>query len=221
MSWATDAPGDGGKAAIAWVCWCPGWSWGQGTVSPPRLGTRGDTGPGLTLATGSLLRVATRLSFLTWVLVFMASQMAFSVAMGMSCGKGTWCHQGRGGIPQGTTWVSPGGCKRHRGGVDVTKGTGASPRGCWMSPKGCHQQDMDAPGWGPARCSPWGRPRMGTNAPETPHKRDQPQRDTPGQRAAPWDRVTKPMGTPRDGTCHPGSTQGRPGDALGQGPAPP
>lgn len=47
-------------------------------------------GEGLTVATGSLLRVATRLSFLTWVLVFMASQMAFSVEMGMSCSEGTW-----------------------------------------------------------------------------------------------------------------------------------
>lgn len=50
----------------------------------------GGCGEGLTVATGSLLRVATRLSFLTWVLVFMASQMAFSVEMGMSCSKGTW-----------------------------------------------------------------------------------------------------------------------------------
>lgn len=70
-------------------------------MSPPcrgTLGDMGDAGLGLTLATGSLLRVATRLSFLTWVLVFMASQMAFSVAMGMSCGRGTsprgpGCHQ--------------------------------------------------------------------------------------------------------------------------------
>lgn len=105
-SWATDAPGDGGKATITWPCWCPGWSLGQGTVSPPCLGTwrglrrgAGDTGLGLTLATGSLLRVATRLSFLTWVLVFMASQMAFSVEMGMSCSKGMW--------------VSPRGCGCH------------------------------------------------------------------------------------------------------------
>lgn len=71
-------------------------------MSPPCLGMCGDmgkAGPGLTLATGSLLRVATRLSFLTWVLVFMASQMAFSVAMGMSYGKGTW------GSPRG--WGHP------------------------------------------------------------------------------------------------------------------
>ena len=67
---------------------------GQGNVSPSCLGTCGDMGCGLTLATGSLLRVATRLSFLTWVLVFMASQMAFSVEMGMSCGTGTGCHWG-------------------------------------------------------------------------------------------------------------------------------
>ena len=67
----------------------------------------GAPGPGLTLATGSLLRVATRLSFLTWVLVFMASQMAFSVETGMSCGEGTWvsprgrgCPPGDGDIPE-------------------------------------------------------------------------------------------------------------------------
>lgn len=63
---------------------------GTGDHVPSLSGDMGDMVLGLTLATGSLLRVATRLSFLTWVLVFMASQMAFSVAMGMSCSKGTW-----------------------------------------------------------------------------------------------------------------------------------
>lgn len=114
-----------------------------GDCVPSIWGHGGGTGLGLTVATGSLLRVATRLSFLTWVLVFMASQMAFSVEMGMSCGKGMWvsprgcrCHQGDGDIPEGM-WVSPRGCKWQQGGADVSKGDGASLRGCWVSHKGC------------------------------------------------------------------------------------
>lgn len=69
-----------------------------------------DMGLGLTLATGSLLRVATRLSFLTWVLVFMASQMAFSVEIGMSCSKGVWVSPRGWGDPQGCR-MSPSGCQ--------------------------------------------------------------------------------------------------------------
>lgn len=99
---------------------------GAGDCVPSLLGTFGDTGLGLTLATGSLLRVATRLSFLTWVLVFMASQMAFSVGTGMSCGEGTW--------------VSPRGWGPPRGNASVLKGIGTSPR-----ERECPQGDGDIP----------------------------------------------------------------------------
>ena len=41
---------------------------------------------------------------------------------------------------------------------------------------------------------PWSHSRMGTNTPGIPQDRDQPHRDTLGQRAAPWNRVTQTPG---------------------------
>lgn len=90
-----------------------GWELGEGDHISGDVGTWRVTGLGLTVATGSLLRVATRLSFLTWVLVFMASQMAFSVEMGMSCREGTGASPRRGEHPRddaggtGGVWMSP------------------------------------------------------------------------------------------------------------------